>query len=299
MLSLILAAFAIIAGGCACFCLYVLPNRLLRPKGKRWRIIAGEEQFSAAIREELRCEDMRVQTKDGVTIAGWFIPAASPATRTVVMLHGIGGSGARLLPEARLFRAHGFNVCLFDSRGSGESGGIYCTYGYYEKYDLIALIDALSGDAAGRTQEIGLLGFSMGAAVALQTAAIEPRVQCVIAEACFTDVSSAGYDYLERRLGVRWKWLHDTAIRAAERKAHFSVKDVSPVESVKKITIPVMFVHGSGDRIVKAEYSQILFDNCAGPKERMIIAGGAHTGLREIAGESYDCKRLDFFKRYL
>jgi pimeloyl-ACP methyl ester carboxylesterase len=67
------------------------------------------------------------------------------------------------------FGPKGFDVVAFDSRAHGESDGDACTYGFYEKRDLVQLIDSLPAGP------VVLIGVSLGAAVALQTAAIEPR----------------------------------------------------------------------------------------------------------------------------
>jgi hypothetical protein len=62
--------------------------------------------------------------------------------------------GTRILPEprdadgkslglTRYFGPRGYDVLTYDGRAHGESGGNACTYGVYEKHDLLAALDAV------------------------------------------------------------------------------------------------------------------------------------------------------------
>jgi len=309
MLAAIVLIIVFAIGGTAWWCVYKrLPNKLIRPKrcparstSLRSRAHGGYQTPSDA---GMEYESISVVARDGVNLAGWFIPSPEANNRTVILLHGVGSSRTGMLPTAKLLHTNGYNTLMYDSRASGESGGEFCTYGFLEKYDLVSVIDMLVYDILPAPKNageghIGLLGFSMGAAVALQAAAIEPFIRCVIAESGFLDLNTVAYDYLERHVGVRWKCIHDTALRTAERIAHFSVKDVSPLESVKKLHAPVLFIHGTEDRTVKPVYSQKLYDACSSMKELYMIEGAHHIDLYETAGETYNTKRIEFFNRYL
>jgi len=64
----------------------------------------------------------------------------------------------------------------------GESGGEACAYGFFEKEDLRRVLDTLDPGP------IVLVGTSLGAAVALQEAAQDPRVTAVVAAETFSDL---------------------------------------------------------------------------------------------------------------
>ena len=104
----------------------------------------------------------------GVKLKGWWFHA--PAKRgTVVYLHGVADNRGSSIGFADHFLARGFDVVAYDSRAHGESGGDTCTYGFYEKEDLRRVIDRVAA------KPIILIGTSLGAAVALQEAAMEDR----------------------------------------------------------------------------------------------------------------------------
>ena len=73
-------------------------------------------------------------------------------------------------------------MLAYDSRAHGESGGDACTYGFYEKKDLSRAIDRLGGGP------VLAFGISLGAAVALQSAADDPRIARVVAVSAFSDL---------------------------------------------------------------------------------------------------------------
>jgi alpha/beta superfamily hydrolase len=58
---------------------------------------------------------------------GWWIPADTPASPTVLLLHDGKGSMSDALPQARSLHDANLNVLLFDYRGFGHSGGAHPT----------------------------------------------------------------------------------------------------------------------------------------------------------------------------
>lgn len=80
----------------------------------------------------------------------------------------------------------GFSVLLFDFCGNGESADGPRSLALFEQADLEAAITfVLNRRPQAR---ISLVGFSMGAAVALLVAARDPRVTRVVADSSFADM---------------------------------------------------------------------------------------------------------------
>ena len=75
--------------------------------------------------------DAAFRTKDGLVLKGWFAPGAR--RDAVVLIHGLGGNRAQLVPEAAILLRHGHGVLLYDSRASGESEGDTATWGDRER----------------------------------------------------------------------------------------------------------------------------------------------------------------------
>ncbi len=84
----------------------------------------------------------------------------------------------------------------------------------------------------------------MGAAIALQAAADEPRVAAVVAVASISDLRTAAN---ERAPFFASRGNIEEALRIAEQQGKFVVAEVSPVAAARQIRAPVLLIHGERD----------------------------------------------------
>jgi uncharacterized protein len=206
---------------------------------------------------------------DGVSLNGWRFPARGETRGTLVFLHGVADNRASGIGIAERFTARGFTVIAYDSRAHGESTGDACTYGFYEKKDLSRVLDTVSA------RPILVLGHSLGAAVALQAAAVDDRISSVVAVETFSDLRTVA---LERAPFVLTKGTIARAFAEAESRAAFTVDEVSPVAAAARIRVPVLLVHGADDRATKPDHSRRVYDALAGPKRLIIVPKTGHNG---------------------
>jgi pimeloyl-ACP methyl ester carboxylesterase len=202
---------------------------------------------------------------DGVDLRGWRCHGSTPRRATVIYLHGVADNRSSSVGVIDRFGKRGFDVIAYDSRAHGESSGDICTYGFFEKRDLQRVIDGLEA------QPIILVGTSLGAAVALQEAALDPRVTAVIAAETFSDLRTVA---MERAPSFFTPAIMERAFRIAEQQGHFDINAVSPARSAAQIKIPVVLVHGANDVDTPPDHSRRVFAALAGPK-RVILAPGA------------------------
>jgi len=244
-------------------------------------------------------EDLTISTRDGISLSCWLVRQDREPRGTIIYLHGVGDCKIGGVPYAKLFHEKGFNVLLYDSRRHGLSGGSYCTYGYYEKHDLSTAIDVLMARNDLRVGHIGVFGTSMGAAVALQAAAIDKRISVIVAEAGFTNLRTIMVDYQKRIIKLPWHFLRNVAMSRSQRIAKFKARDVSPLQAVKSVRTPILFIHGTDDSRIKTEYSKALYDNANEPKELFLISRGDHTDLLDVGGTEYAHRITSFFEKHL
>lgn len=211
-------------------------------------------------------------------LAGWVCAAGSASDLpAIVYLHGIGDNRDSSTGVIDRFVRRGFSVIAYDSRGHGRSEGDRCTYGFFEKQDLRLVLDQ-----AGVKRAI-LIGHSLGAAVALQEAAIDPRIQAVVAASTFSDLRSIA---TERAPFVFTPSLIDAAFARAEHDADFVVDEVSPLRAAASLTIPVLVIHGARDRGTLPVNSERVFAALAGPKKLLMIPDAAHNDV--LRGEVWE-----------
>lgn len=111
----------------------------------------------------------------GVVLSGWRCRASERPRGTIVYLHGVADNRETASNIIRRYTAKGFDVIAYDRRAHGDSEGSICTYGYLEKEDARKIVDLI------KHQPIVLMGHSLGAAVAIQAAAGNPRIARTIA----------------------------------------------------------------------------------------------------------------------
>jgi pimeloyl-ACP methyl ester carboxylesterase len=122
-------------------------------------------------------EDVRIAAEDGTQLAAWWIPSRNGAA--VIVLPGAGSTRDDALPQAAFVAEHGYGALILDARGHGDSGGRSMEFGWGGERDVRAAVSwVLDRDVA----RVGLYGLSMGGEVALTAAAIDPRIDAVVAE---------------------------------------------------------------------------------------------------------------------
>ncbi len=51
--------------------------------------------------------------------------------------------------------------------------------------------------------------------------------------------------------------------------------------------MPVLFIHGTADRLIPAHMSQTLFDAAPEPKQLLLVPEAGHHNVGELGGEQY------------
>ncbi len=245
----------------------------------------------------LKAEKISFHSKDGMELRGWWIPTALAGKGTIILSHGYSGDCSPDMVYAPLLNNAGYNVCLFDYRGHGNSEGNYTSLVYYERRDLLAALDFLC--ARGITR-VGLLGFSMGGAIALATAPLSPMVVGVISDCTFGELKAVVQNSALRR-GIPPLLSRPLAravmlFASARLRADLSTSD--PIRWIAKISPrPVLVMHGEDDEDIPVEQAYRLFHAAQQPKELWIVPGAKHRRIEEVAAEEYRKRLIDFIDR--
>lgn len=245
-------------------------------------------------------EDFTVRAPDGVLLRGWKVKPRNPNGDWVLLFHGLSDNRTGMLGQAQLLLRHNYSVVLMDSRAHGESGGRMATYGWLERWDTRAVTDALY-----RTEtphELFALGSSMGAAIALQSAAVDPRIAGVVAESSFSDLREVTYDYA----GLQWSpWLGKTLFRPATWTALYEVRKqggfdpdaVSPEKAVASRPFAVLLICDQLDHTIPCRHSRRIFQAATGPKQLWKVPNAGHASALGAAPEEYEKRVIEFFEQ--
>jgi uncharacterized protein len=244
-------------------------------------------------------EDFAVKTRDNVELRGWKIRAAQPNVDWIILFHGVSDNRAGVLGAAELLLRHGFSVVMMDSRAHGASGGDMATYGWRERYDTVSIAKALY--AGENVRHLFALGVSMGAAIALQSAAVEPRIEAVVAEDPFADLREVSYDYAGLR---RWPLLGKTlfrpaaifALRSMSEAGGFNPDNVSPVKDVVERPFAVLLICGTRDDTIPCRHAERIYTAVTGRKELWVVSGALHGSALGQDPAGYEKRVIAFFE---
>ena len=244
----------------------------------------------------LEYEPVEFRAKDGITLRGVWIPAAG-SDKAVLFLHGHNSSYDFDVYRAPDLHEAGFNVMFFDFRAHGRSDGKMMTFGYKERWDVLAAIEFLHTRGM---QHIGLYGTSYGGLTAMLTAPISPEVEAVISDGGPTRLmTGAGAWAVERGLPLwlgrtmAWLFFSMTSLRLG-----VNIFKYEPIRWVGKISPrPIFFIHGDLD-LLCADFDD-LFAAAKEPKELWRLPEAGHTTASALYPEEHTRRVIEFFKRYL
>jgi uncharacterized protein len=244
-------------------------------------------------------EQFDVPATDGAVLRGWKVRSVEPNGDWVLLFHGVADNRTGVLEHGRIFLLAGYDVVMMDARAHGASDGAMATYGWIERNDTRAIVEAL--ERTEHPRHLFALGESMGAGIALQSAAIEPRIEAVVAEASFANLREASYDYAGLR---RYPWLGKTLfapgtwtmIYHAERLAGLSAAEVSPEKAVAARVFPVLLICDAADVALPCRHTKRIYDAARGPKQMWIVPGAFHTAALGYEPVEFRRRVLDFYK---
>jgi len=220
----------------------------------------------------LAVEEQTIRTADGLQLAAWV--ATRPGRPALILLHGYPANKRDLLPLAAVLHRQ-FTVLLVDHRYFGQSEGSVTTLGYRERDDLKRAVDVLEARGLG---PVGVFGYSFGGAVALLTAAEDPRIRAVASVAAFADLRVLGRDLYaglwllrEPLVGLMRVW--SRLFLGAD------ITRPSPEQAARRLAIPVLLMHSRADEEIPFHHAERLARALAGnPRAQIVFADEGYHG---------------------
>jgi alpha-beta hydrolase superfamily lysophospholipase len=185
-------------------------------------------------------------------LTAWWIPCpGAPAVdQCAILMHGYADSKVGAIAWAPLWHQLGFHVLAVDSRAHGESGGRYCTAGFFERHDFAAVIDQLRAGHPHQTRQLVLFGISMGAALAIATAVWRPAdIRAVIVDSPYADFARACFNHA-KLVNLPAPALQRLALKLGQWRAGIDLNQVRPVDLITKLPCPLLVIQSSRDLLV-------------------------------------------------
>ena len=208
---------------------------------------------------------------DGVTLAGWYFANPRKQRCAVIMLHGFGGGRAEVLAPTPIFWDRGCDLLLYDSRGHGESSPSLLSYGVHERQDLRLAIGWLSGRAKLPDSRIGLIGWSYGAAVSIQAAALVHDLAFVIADSSYSSLGDIASVQADNQFGWWARVFVPGALLIAGERGGFDASAAAPAALIRSVRSPVFLIHSQQDGFTPADQSRVIYAHSDHSRTQLLI----------------------------
>lgn len=236
-------------------------------------------------------------------IAVWTLEpkAGTPVKGTVLFLHGFFADHRQLENAGEALRKAGYRAVLVDLRGFGKSTGDKITFGVLDAADMRQVTDALQAKKlCGKT--LGVYGTSYGAASAILYAAVDSRVQALIAVAPFAAIRDEVPAFGRHTLGAVSQAISDSGMNAlanaVSQVTGWDLDDAKPIDAIKQTHAHVLLIHGDADTIIPEKASEEL--HAADPgSELMLVPGRGHLDLCFDVPGQLQKKTREWFDEYL
>lgn len=239
-------------------------------------------------------EVTQIQVQSDQVLTAWYIPSQNGAA--VLLLQGHWAARDGMLAEANLLARHGYGVMLLDPHPCAGPGVVH-TMGQAEVDDVAAAVKFLQHRPDVTLGRVGVLGFSMGGVIAIESAARIQDIRAVVAQGNFDNLSTnivpRGFQgSLIGSLGqtaVLWFYRYYTG---------YDPSLVKPVESIVNISPrPVFLIAGEGE--AEDNRTQAQYQAAGLPKELWLVPEVGHGGYLSRWPAEYERRVIAFFDRFL
>jgi hypothetical protein len=274
---LVLAASALLALAAA------LPGcALLDQKQREWVFQPSSRTWSMGLAAAEGMEDVWIEftsrhTGEPARLHGLWLPQPDAGAPVLLYLHGARWDVRGSAPRMRRMHGLGFAVLGIDYRGFGRSVGSELPDEQLAYEDAEAAWRWL-GQRAPRNKRYAF-GHSLGGAIAVHLASQVQDLEGLIVEGAFTSVP----DLLST---FRYGWLPVRPLITQRFDA---------ASRIRKVTSPVLVVHGSDDRLVPPDCGRALYERAPGRKRFVLVEGGSHHNTNWVGAGEYRVALRELF----
>ena len=250
-------------------------------------------------------ENVSIQADDGAVLKAWYVQPQKFNGNAVVLLHGITDNREGVAGYGKIFLDRGYAVLLPDARAHGESGGGLATYGIKEAGDLHEWVSWLSAGSLQSPQCVYGFGESYGAALLLQTLAVEPRFCAVVVEDSFSTAREMSYERVSGPLHLGpWfgktlgRPMIDAAVLYSRMRYRIDLLQPSPLYGLQHSKAPVLLIQGAQDQSIRPKHAEILARAAPDRVQLWMVPGAGHTMAWTAAHQEFEARVTAWFEEH-
>lgn len=213
-----------------------------------------------------------VSASDGTTV--YYDRYATGHDQVVIIAHGFFNSkDSVLLKDLGSALSRYYDCIIMDFRGHGQTTGLF----HWTTKEYLDL-EAVLRKAREYYRQVGVIGFSLGAATSLIAAAKFNLMDSLIAVSAPVSFEEIEFHFwnLDIENDIFYNVIGEGKVGKGVRPGPFWLAKEKPKALVGNISIPVYYIHGGEDWLIRPWHSQHLYDQTRSPKKISIIQGGPH-----------------------
>jgi pimeloyl-ACP methyl ester carboxylesterase len=213
-------------------------------------------------------------------LRGWFISHGSKKP-TILLTHGWGRSAAQMIPFAEFLFAKGYNLCLYDVRGHGNSDpdkdGLVIMPRFAE--DMISMAKYCCGRRDVDATRLGHLGHSMGAASSFFAERQGKMFRCIVASSGFADLRDLVH-WMLKSVRLPSFPFQKLILFFWRRTSRFALDELNPINILPTLHLPVLIAHGDKDAVVPFnQFEKLKAHATNGNVQAVFVPGKGHSEL--------------------
>ncbi|MFH1832107.1 MAG: alpha/beta fold hydrolase [bacterium] len=266
-------------------------------------VIYGKKQSEIAheIRQELlqypNIQKVTFKTSDKIALSGLYFKKKN-AQANILLCHGFHGFKEHMFGLLKMFP--NFNILMFDFRAHGQSEGTHTSLGCHEYKDVIAGVKFLK-EQCSKTIPTIALGISMGGSSCIKALEKCPTLcDALIIDSAFSDLRKM----FLRGFSLKCNLPHYPFFPILRSMFHYcarcDISKMSPVESIKHIDKPILFIHSCDDAFIPPENSLNLYAHAHNKNTKVWVGPRCRHGwLHTYYPHMYERKVQKFLKNAL
>lgn len=217
-------------------------------------------------------EQVWLTSHSGTRLHGWHIPADGPAPG-VVVVHGWGANASLMLPFAPHLREAGYHSFFLDARNHGLSE--HDDFSSMPRFaeDLGVALDWLR--QRPEVTALAAVGHSVGAGAVVMACSDRDDIAAAVAISAFSHPVEIMLD--QTWIGDRAQPVQRAIIGYMGRVLGYDFDEISPRHRIRRVTTPLLLVHGSLDPVVPVGNAYELAG--LGDAELVVLSDVAHSDL--------------------
>jgi alpha-beta hydrolase superfamily lysophospholipase len=229
-------------------------------------------------------------------VDGGLIAQPTQRRPTIVYVHGRSANRMELLPLAQALFKEGYNAVLWDSKSRQIS------YGPKEIDQVHRIVESIRNDPHVAINEVYIIGFSLGAAIAIGAASMDrdEHIRGIVADSPYADLRGVASRYVTA-FGVipgPVAWPARTTTFTSAKAIHgIEFEKLNPADWAGHIACPVLLIHGKSDRRIPHSHSAEILERLGTHGELWLVEGVGHTKAFSNSPTEYVTRVAAFLNR--